>query len=109
MREITADFLIAVRGNGSDLRDLRVAGDLARILLEILHHGIDGEIDAALQVHGVHTGSNRLGAFLDNGLGEHSCGRRAIASEIVGFRGDLAQHLRAHVLELVLKLDFLGD
>jgi hypothetical protein len=30
-------------------------------------------------------------------------------ASIIGLGGDLAHHLRAHVLELVLKLDFLGD
>src|SRR5699024_63504 len=28
---------------------------------------------------------------------------------VVGLRGHFAQHLRAHVLELVLELDLLGD
>jgi hypothetical protein len=33
----------------------------------------------------------------------------AVAGQIVGLGRDLAQHLRAHVLELVLELDLLGD
>src|SRR5512147_1586457 len=33
----------------------------------------------------------------------------AVASLVRGLRGDLAQHLRAHVLELVGELDLLGD
>ena len=41
--------------------------------------------------------------------GEHRRGRRAVAGEIVGLRGDFAHHLRAHVLELVGELDLLGD
>ncbi len=38
-------------------------------------------------------------------------GRRggAVAGEIGGLAGDFAHHLGAHVLELVLKFDFLGD
>ena len=69
----------------------------------------DGQVDAALQVHRVHAGGDRLGAFLDDRLGEHGRGGGAVAGDVVGLRGDLAHHLRAHVLELVLELDLLGD
>jgi hypothetical protein len=30
-------------------------------------------------------------------------------ASVVGLGGDFAQHLRAHVLELVFEFDFLGD
>ncbi len=36
-------------------------------------------------------------------------GGGAVAGHVVGLLGDLAHHLRAHVLELVLELDLLGD
>src|SRR3546814_9550785 len=65
--------------------------------------------DLALQVHRVHAGGNRLHAFADNRLSENGGGGGAIARDVVGLRGHFAHHLRAHVLELVLKLDFLGD
>ena len=70
---------------------------------------LDGEIDAALQVHRVHAGGDRLHALADDRLGEHGGGGGAVAGDVVGLRGDFAQHLRAHVLELVLELDLLGD
>ena len=41
--------------------------------------------------------------------GEHGRGGGAVAGNVVGLRGDLAHHLRAHVLELVFELDLLGD
>ena len=66
-------------------------------------------IDAALQVHRVHAGGNRLGTFADDRLGENGGGGGAVAGDVVGLRGDFAHHLGAHVLELVLELDFLGD
>src|SRR5579871_5471824 len=66
-------------------------------------------VDAALEVHRVHPGGNRLGAFTHDRGGEHRRRRGAVAGHVVGLRGDLAHHLRAHVLELVVKLDFLGD
>ena len=50
-----------------------------------------------------------FGAFLDDRLGEHRRGGGAVAGGVVGLRGDFAHHLRAHVLELVLELDLLGD
>ena len=48
-------------------------------------------------------------AFLDDRVGEHGGGRGAVAGLIGGLGGNLAYHLGAHILELVLKLDFLGD
>src|ERR1051326_8782191 len=64
---------------------------------------------ASLEIHRVHGGCNRLGAFPDDGVGKHGCRRRAVAGLVRRLRGDLADHLGAHVLELVLELDFLGD
>src|ERR671919_223824 len=42
-------------------------------------------------------------------VGEHGRGRRAVAGDVVGRRGDLAYELRALVLEDVLDLDLAGD
>src|SRR5208337_1928314 len=36
-------------------------------------------------------------------------GGRSVAGIVAGLRGDLAHHLRAHVLELVFEFDLLGD
>ena len=77
--------------------------------LEIVDDGSDGEIDAALQVHGVHAGGDRFGALADDRLGEHGRRRSPVAGEIIGLGRDLSDQLRAHVLELVLELDLLGD
>jgi hypothetical protein len=66
-------------------------------------------LDAALQVHRVHAGGDRFCAFPHDRLGEHGSGGGAVTGGIVGLGGDFAQHLRAHILELVLKFDFLGD
>ena len=41
--------------------------------------------------------------------GENGRGRGAVAGDVVGLRGHFAHHLGAHVLELVLELDLLGD
>jgi hypothetical protein len=42
-------------------------------------------------------------------LREHGRGGGAVARDVRRLRGDLAHHLGAHVLELVLELDLLGD
>ncbi len=107
--QILADLLVAVGRYGSDLGNLRIAGDLAGVRLQLFHDCIHGDIDAALQVHRVHSRRNRLGAFLNDCLGKHSCRGGAVAGEIVGLRCHFAQHLCAHVLELVFQFDFLGD
>ena len=73
------------------------------------NHVLDREIDAALEVHRVHAGGNRLGAFLDDRGRKHGRGRGAVTGDVGGLRSNLAYHLRAHVLELVFELDFLGD
>ena len=54
-------------------------------------------------------GGDRLHAFAHDRLGEHGGGGGAVTGVVVGLRGHFAQHLRAHVLELVLELDLLGD
>ncbi|MCY1296945.1 hypothetical protein D9M70_463620 [compost metagenome] len=91
------------------MRDLRVVGDLAGVGLQLLHDRVNREIDAALEIHGIHAGSNRLSPFLDDRLRQHGGRGRSVTGEIVGSGGDFAQHLRAHILELVFQFDFLGD
>ena len=104
-----ADRLVAIGGDRADLGDLLGGRDLLGALVDVLDDRGHGDVDPALQVHRVHAGGDELQALLHDRGGEHRRGRRAVAGEIVGLRGDLAHHLRAHVLELVGKLDLLGD
>ena len=104
-----ADLRLAIRRDCADLGDFRGGLHLLGLARDVLHDLGDREIDAALKVHRVQAGSHHLGAFLDDRLGEHRGGGRAVAGDVAGLGRDLAHHLRAHVLELVLKLDFLGD
>ena len=107
--DLLADHLLAIGGDRADLGDLLRGLDLLGAALEVGDGLGDGHVDAALEVHRVHAGGDRLRAFLDDRLGEHRGGGGAVAGDVVGLRGHLAHHLRAHVLELVLELDFLGD
>jgi hypothetical protein len=109
VRDHFADGGIAVRRNGADLGHFGRRADLLGALLDVLEHGRDCDLDPALEVHRVHAGCDRLGAFADDRMGEHGRSRGAVAGTIAGLLRDLAHHLGAHVLELVLKLDFLGD
>src|SRR5262245_52504414 len=107
--EELADLGVAVGGNGADLGDLLVRGDLVGVLLEVRNHGLDREVDTALQIHRVHAGGNRLGSFLDDRGRKHGRGGGAVAGRVSRLGRDFAHHLGAHVLELVLELDLLGD
>src|SRR3954449_1080601 len=104
-----ADFGIAVGGDGADLGDFLVRGDLLGVLDEVGDHGFHRHVDTALEVHRVHAGGNRLGAFAHDRLGQHGGGGGAVAGRVGRLGGHFAHHLGAHVLELVVKLDFLGD
>src|SRR6266481_6161950 len=107
--EELADFHVAIGGDSADLGDFLVRGDLLRVPDEVGDHGFDSQIDTALEIHRVHAGSNRLGAFADDGRGQHGRGGGSVAGSIGRLGGHFAHHLGAHVLELVVKLDFLGD
>ena len=77
--------------------------------LELLDDRGDSLLDAALEIHRIGAGRDRLGAFAHDRLGQHGGGGGAVAGHVGGLGGDLAHHLRAHVLELVFELDLLGD
>src|SRR6266700_1537903 len=107
--EELADFGVAIGGDGADLGDFLVRGDLLGVFHEVGDHGFHRQIDTALEIHRVHAGGNRLGAFLHDGRGQHGRGGGAVAGSVGRLGGHFAHHLGAHVLELVFKLDFLGD
>src|SRR5690606_14337720 len=60
-------------------------------------------------VHRVHAGGDGLGALADQRLRQHGRGGGAVTGVVGRLGGDFLHHLRAHVLELVLQLDLLGD
>jgi hypothetical protein len=66
-------------------------------------------VDAALEAHRVGAGGDVLQAFAVDRLGQQRRRRRAVAGDVAGLAGDFAHHLRAHVLERIGQLDFLGD
>src|SRR5512135_2451684 len=103
-----ADCLVVVGRDRRDLRDFGARRAGPGEPLEIDDDRFDGEADAALEVHRVHAGGDVLHALGDDAGGEHDGGSGAVAGHLGGLGRDFAHHLRAHVLEVVLELDFLG-
>src|SRR5690606_29165207 len=104
-----ADRLVGVGRDGADLRDgLAVLAGL-RELLQLFGGGGHGLVDAALHVHRVAAGRDGLQALADDGLRQHGGGGGAVAGFVRSVRSHFLDELRAHVLELVLELDLLGD
>src|SRR6185503_21185584 len=103
-----ADVLVA-GGDRRDASDLLLARDLLGLLADVLDDLVDRELDAALEAERVGAGGHVLQALANDRLGEHGRGRRAVTGDVVGRRGDLADELRALVLEDVLDLDLASD
>ena len=80
--EELADLDIAIGGNRADVGDLFVRGDLLRVLLQVLDHRFNREVDAALEIHRVHTRGHGLRAFLHDSLRQNRCGCGAVTGEV---------------------------
>ena len=104
-----ADFTVTVSRDVTNLCDFVTASNFTCTARNRFDHFVGRKVDTALKVHRVHAGSNRLVAFTNDGLCQNGCGRGAVTSQIGGFRRDFANHLCAHVFELVGQFDFFGD
>src|SRR5579859_6624867 len=103
----SADLGIVGR-NGGDVLDVGVALQRGRELFDLGDHGLGCGVDAALHQHRVGPGGQVAQAFGDDRLGQDRGGRSAVAGHVVGLGSSLLEHLRAHVLEVVLELDLFG-
>src|SRR3954471_12331064 len=101
-----ADRLVVVGRDGADLRD-HVAADRLGHALDLGGEGLDGLLDAALDVHRVRAGDDVLRALAVDRLGQHGGGGGAVARRVRRLAGDFTHHLGAHVLERILQVDFL--
>ncbi len=105
-----ADRAVVVRGDSADLCDLLlVVTDRLADLLQFLNDFRYREVDTALEVHRVRAGSDVLHAFANDCLGKHCCRCRSVAGDIGCFACNFAHHLRAHVFNRLLELDFFRD
>ena len=96
-------------GDGGDVGNFFLGGDLDRLLVDLLGHGLGGGFDAALEQHRVGAGGQVLHAFGDDGVRQDGGGGGAVAGDIVGLGGGFFQQLGAHILKWIFQLNFLGD
>ncbi len=113
-KKVTSNEEIAQVGTISSNGDAEIGKFLADAMKKVGNEGVitveeAKSLDTALEIHRVHAGGNRLGAFLDDRSRKHGRGGGAVAGSVRRLGCDFAHHLGAHVLELVLELDFLGD
>ena len=104
-----ADLGVAIGRDRADLGDFVVGRYRLCPLLDIGDDRLDGDVDAAFQIHRVHPGGNRAHALAHHRMRQDRRRCRAVARLGAGLGGDFLDHLRAHVLELVAEFDFLGD
>src|SRR6266852_6549790 len=111
MSVISASVRKQERGDRCRVLKRRALDVLRRLrdLLQLLGHGAHSGLDAALEPHRVGARRDVPEPFPIDRLREHDRGGRAVARDVGGLRGDLLQHLRAHVLVRILELDLLGD
>ena len=102
-----ADGSVGVGRNGADLGNFFTGGAGSGNFLELFSDRGNRQVDATLQIHRVHPGRDKLHPFTHDRLCQDGRGGGAIPRHVGGLAGDLPRHLRAHVLELVFKLDLL--
>ena len=78
-------------------------------LLQLGDQRVGALVDALLEQHGVGAGGDVAHALVDDRLGQHGGGGGAVAGDVVGLGGRFLQQLGAHVGEVVVELDLLGD
>ena len=96
-----ADQLVVLGRDRRDVRELVASLHRPRHAPQLGDEAGGRLLDAAAQQHRVDALVERLHALAHDGLGEQRGGRRPIAREVARLVGDLADELRAHVLELV--------
>ncbi len=106
VRDLTADFFLAVCRDGADLGNFVAVVDRARCCFDRFDDSGGRHVDAALQVHRVHASGNRFHAFFNDGLGQNGCGCCTVTRFVVGPGSNFLDHLCAHVFELVFQFDF---
>ncbi len=109
VRDDVADRFVPVGGDGGDLADFLAVVDLLGNARELGDRGLHGLVDAALEVDRVGAGGDVLQALAVDALGEHGRRGGAVTGAVGGLGSDFLDHLRAHVLVGIGKLDFLGD
>src|SRR5512145_3059301 len=66
-------------------------------------------MNSLLKRHRIRTSRDVFHALTKDRLGQHRSRGRSVASLVVGLNSNFTDHLCAHVLVLILKLDVFGD
>src|SRR5262249_5931469 len=90
---------VVIGRNGTDLGDFLLVFGGAAELFDFFHHRLDGAIDTALEIHRIAAGRYGPHPFTKHRVGRDRRGGRPLPRHVTGLAGDLAQHLRAHILE----------
>ena len=82
--DLLADHGVGVGGNAAHLSNFLAGGARLGKFLQLFNRSDNRLVDAALQVHRVHAGSNELHAFLHDGLCQHGRCRGAVTGHVGG-------------------------
>ena len=98
-----------LRRHGRDGSGLLLRIDVDLDLADLLAEGLDSLLHAALERRGGGTRSNVAQALVHERLGENGCGRRAVASNVIGLGRDFLRELSAEILVRIIELDLASD
>ena len=103
-----ANLLVPVGRNGGHLLDFVLGLNLLGGLVECHHSRFDSLLNTTLDSDWAGTCGDMLQSVTEDSLSQY--GRRSctVAGSITGLTRDLANHLGAHVLIRILKINFLG-
>ena len=71
--------------------------------------GLDGLLDSAADDHRIGTERDAAEPLVVDRAGQNRGGRRAVAGDVAGLRGDLVDELGPHVLVGIFQLDLFAD
>ncbi len=108
LSDLRANLSVA-SGNGANVGDLLGGGNRGSVGLDGLNHGVGCLLNAAADAQRVSASGYVAQALGHDDVGQKRCGGGAVTSNVVGFHSSLADKLSAHVLDRVLKLNFLSD
>ncbi len=100
--EHQTDRRISVGADLPHLRDCRFVLCGGRELFQLRNYDGHSGVDAALDTDRTRAGFDQLEALDEDRLSENGRGRRSVTGFVTCPRRDFANHLRAHVLELVV-------
>ena len=104
-----ADPLVLLGRDRRHVHQIVVSLDLPSAAPQLVHDHFGRVFDAAAQQHRVGSLLERLHPLPHDRLGQQRGGGRPVAGQVGGLVGDLADELRAHVLQRVGQLDLTRD